>query len=296
MSKHALVPGLWLSLGVLFGCTPGNNGSMMGGGDLASPVSDLADADAGSFRGLGDNFEGAQLTGWNDLFPTLHSTLSVTGGQLRMAPLSVTHTHWYADDHGPMIYKNVTGNFIVEIDVQVGRATDITQAPRGAYSAGGIVVRDPASSAPGNERWLMYNVGYQATAVAREAKTTRPGSPGSVSTLYLIPSGGVLSGKLRVCRQGGLFRFFHQLAGEPVFIEEAYENGTTPMGNGAGQATPGVTVGGVIAFDRPDLPSTVQVGLIAGNYDPPYEVRADFNHVRFGPLGADRDCTVPLPQ
>ncbi len=269
--------------------------------DLGSAASDggLAAMDLGGsgLSGLSDEFSSPQLAGWSDLFPALHSELSLTqvSGQLSLAPVAVNQTHWYSDEHAPLIYKPVSGNFVVETALRVGRQSDMAQAPRGQYSAGGFVLRDPQSSAPGGERWVMYNLGYQAGFVAREAKTTRPGSPASLSTLYLMNSNNVLSGKLRVCRLGSVFHFFHQLSGEASFTEEAYVAGTTPMGNGSTEATPGVVSGGVIRFDRPDLPATLQVGLLVGNWATPYEARGEFDYVRFASASSLSDCTRPLP-
>lgn len=291
----------WITAAVLsLGCS---SGSTMGSAEdlgMAEPdgsSSGSPDQGSNSLTALSDEFSASNLSGWIDLFPTLHSTLSLTqvSGQLSLAPVAVNQTHWYSDQHGPMIYKAVTGNFVVETQLRVGRQSDIAQAPRGQFSAGGFVLRDPQSSTPGRERWVMYNVGYQSGSVAREAKSTRAGSPDSLSTLYLTDSNNVLAGKLRVCRLGTVFHFFHQLSGEASFVEEAYGSGTAVMGNGAGEATPGVVVGGVIRFDRPDLPATLQVGLIAGNWAAPYETRVEFDHARFASAASLSDCTRPLP-
>ncbi|HNN93180.1 MAG TPA: hypothetical protein PKI03_12960 [Pseudomonadota bacterium] len=291
----------WLAWAAAFslGCSAGPMTSSTEDLGLGEPdASNPGALDQGSsLAALSDEFSASSLSGWSDLFPSLHSTLSLTQvtGQLSLAPVAVDQTHWYSDQHGPMIYKAVTGNFVVETQLRVGRQSDMAQAPRGQFSAGGFVVRDPQSVAPGSERWVMYNIGYQSGTVAREAKSTRVGSPASLSTLYLINSNSVLSGRLRVCRLGSMFHFFHQLTGEAGFVEEAYGSGTAPMGNGAGEATPGVVVGGVIRFDRPDLPATLQVGLIAGNWASPYETRAEFDYARFASATSLADCTRPLP-
>lgn len=298
--RHGQKPWAWAALTLLSfaGCSSGSNNDpvldlSMGAMDASGSMpSDLAGPGLG---GLSDDFSGAQLAGWMDLFPNLHRTLSLAAGRLTLDPVSVDQTHWFSDQHGPLLYKLVSGNFVVETDVRVGRQSDVLQAPRGQFSAGGFVLRDPQSVAPRGERWVMYNVGYQVSGPAREAKTTRPGNPASLSTLYLMDSGGVLSGRLRVCRLGSMLHFFHQLTGEAAWVEEAYTAGTTPMGNGTGDATPGVVNGGVIRFDRPDLPSTLQVGVLAGNWAAPYETRAEFEYVRFATASTLADCTRPLP-
>lgn len=239
-----------------------------------------------------EEFSGASTT-LLDLFPALHDVATVANGKLALSPIVTQHTHWYSDSHAPLLYVSVTGDFVAETDVVVGRRTDIGLAPRGTFSAGGLVVRDGASTAPGNESWLMYNVGMQTGTAAREAKTTRKGAPDSLSTLYLIETGGVVTAKLRVCRLGSTFRFFHRMPNESAFVEEAYGNTTAPQGNGAGQATPGVVPGGVIRFDRPDLPSTLQVGLIAGHWEQTLETRAEFDYLRVKSAASVGDCSAP---
>lgn len=291
---------LGLALLCLVGCSTApmmNTPSDLGADPTDGSAMTQADLSGSSLAALSDEFSSTQLSGWMDLFPTLHSTLSLAevSGRLSLAPVAVNQTHWFSDQHGPLLYKLVSGNFVVETELRVGRQSDMMLAPRGQYSAGGFVVRDPQSVAPGGERWVMYNVGYQVSGPAREAKTTRPGNPASLSTLYLMNSGGVLSGKLRVCRLGSTFHFFHQLAGEASFVEEAYTAGTMPMGNGTADATPGVVPGGVIRFDRPDLPASLQVGVIVGNWATPYEARGEFDYVRFASASSLSDCTRPLP-
>jgi hypothetical protein len=269
----------------------GASGSDASGSDASGDASpDAARPDGGAVQG--DEFAGA-TTSLSDLFPQLHDVATVAGGKLTLQPVVTQHTHWYSDSHAPFVYLSVTGDFVAETDVVVGRRTDVALPPRGTFSAGGLLVRDPAAAAPGNESWIMYNIGMQTGAAAREAKTTRKGAPDSLSTLYLIPTGGVLTAKLRVCRIGATFRMYHRMPNESAFVEEAYGNGTAPQGNGAGEATPGVVPNGVIAFARPDLPATLQVGLLAGHWEQTLETRAEFDYLRVRPVAAPADCTAP---
>lgn len=260
--------------------------------DFASPPLDFKPP---TVLPANDEFDGNILSFWQFPFPFTIGAQSVAGGRLSLRPLPALHASWYSDDRGAVVTRDITGDFVAEIDVQVGRADDITQPPRGQFSAGGFLLRDPRSRTPGGESWIMYNLGFQTTVPAREVKTTRPGMIPSLSTLYLMPSGGVLRGRLRVCRLGDTFRFYHQLSNEAALIEEAYGNGTTPLGNGAAAPTPGVVPGGVIRFVRPDLPATLQFGLMAGNYEAPYETEARFDYVRFAAASAPDDCVRPLP-
>jgi hypothetical protein len=220
-------------------------------------------------------------------------------GKLTLIPEPILRHAWYADDTAPFLYKALTGDFVVEVDVRAGRTTDPTLAPRGAFGAAGLMLRDPDSSSPGRQRYVLYTVGQQHAGVAREAKTTVAAAGGSASTLFLNATpGGVSAARLRLCRVGPEVRFFYRHPGAATWTEEGYAAGTLRLGNGAGAPTPGVhgsAAGTPIRFVRTDLPPTVQVGLIAGTWAPPHETRAELDDVRFGAVQGPADCLRALP-
>ncbi len=259
---------------------------------------DTAIADTGaSLKSLSDEFSSAStLSLWSNLHPTRVQTLDIGGsaaGQLTITPIALAENAWYSDSYAPLIYKSVTGNFVVETSVRIGRRTDMTLAPTGQFNQAGFVVRDAAGTSPGGQRWVMYNVGYQDVAVAREVKTTRNGSPATLSTLYLnnTPSGAT-SVRLRVCRIGSTFLFFHRHPTEASFVEEQYTATTRVSGNGAGTPTPGTSSGMPLRFLRTDLPATLQVGVMTGTWAPPHDARGEFDYVRFAPATSLADCTA----
>lgn len=174
---------------------------------------------------------------------------------------------WFEDRKGPLVYRELEGDFAVRVEVEIGTRDDLSVAPVGSYLAGGLLVRAP-SSAPGGvrgqEAWLMYNLGMQAGFVATEVKTTWPdsdGDGGSESTLFLDPAAS-LRGELIVCRRGAAFRFWRRLPGEAGWREEQ-PSGATLIFNGAW--LPGVDFLAE-GFVRPDLPERVQVGVMANRY------------------------------
>jgi hypothetical protein len=254
-----------------------------------------------SIRSLNDEFnDTATLSNFTDLFPNRHEALDIntsTPGHLTIVPVAAPMNHWFSDNQGPMIYKMVTGNFVVETLVRVGRRSDPTQPPRGQFNAAGFVIRDARSLSPGGQMWVMYNLGYQASSFAREIKTTRPNAAGaSLSTLYLNNAPpGVYSAWLRVCRVGNTFHFFYRHPGAMNWIEEVYTSSTMVQGNGANQPTPGTMFNGPLRFDRPDLSPMLQIGLIAGNWLAPLEVRAEFDYIRFYQVTTLADCTADFP-
>ncbi|MBK7396084.1 MAG: hypothetical protein IPJ34_07205 [Myxococcales bacterium] len=260
-----------------------------------------APGDTGGLAASSDEFGSAStLSSFGDLYPSRHSILDIgatTPGALTLAPTLALHTTWYSDDYGPLLYKNVSSDFVVETAVVVTRIGS-SAAPSGNFNQAGLFVRDPATSYPGNARWLMYNVGHQDGRLAREAKWTRPATSGaSLSTLYLNDTpGGSLTVQLRICRVGGTFHFFHRHPSESALVEEAFVASTTRVnGNGAGVATPGVSSsGGPLRFTVP-MASAVQVGLMVGTWEPPHDVKGTFDYVRFSAVSSYAECTKALP-
>jgi hypothetical protein len=235
-----------------------------------------------------------------DVFPNLHDVLDVdtsATGRLALQPLPQSHTHWYSDSRAPLIAKIVNGNFVAETRVRLGTRTSMSQVPSGQFNAAGFVVRNPNSSAPGNESWVMFNVGFQQGFFARETKTTRP-MPGSssLSTLFLSATPATTEDvRLRVCRLGSEFRFLHLMPGESAWSEDVYTMATTVNGNGAQQPTPGVSQGNPIRFVRADFPTSLQVGLLVGNWDAPYEARGEFDYLRIISVSSAQECITALP-
>lgn len=205
---------------------------------------------------------------------------------------------WFQDRKGPLLYREITGDFAARVHVRVGRRDGIHLRPDGAFQAAGFVLRDPSSIAPrGDERWLMFNLGWQFQAMATELKTTFPDGPDaddeSQSTLMLDPV-GVQAATLVACRVGDHFRFWRRLDGEGGWTEQVPDPALVYADN-AGVAYPDFATDG---FVRPDLPATLQVGLMVGMWEegaaPP--VRGAFDEVWFGTPADEADCTrAPVP-
>jgi regulation of enolase protein 1 (concanavalin A-like superfamily) len=155
-------------------------------------------------------------------------------GELYLEP----HTSgWYADFHGPFLYRLVAGDFVATARV-LAEAPD-GGVPRIPWSLGGLMVRAPravdsATWTPGGEQWLFITAGVadQPSRPVLETKTT----VGSRSALRLHPvrAGWV---ELRVTRTGPAFELASRQDGEE-WVTRA-------------------------RFDRPELPDTLQVGINA---------------------------------
>ncbi len=193
-------------------------------------------------------------------------TFEVQDGKLVMEPnAKVSRIAWYMDDTGPLVYKQISGDFLAEIKLKVGSMKEPNRAPYGSFNSGGFVVRDPASK-DGDQDWVMYNFGQQYMGFGREAKTTE-GSD-SVLSIYDAPAEHN-SGKLRVCRIGSTFYLYHWMENESGWdAEDAAEK-----------------------FEREDLPKTVDVGMIINASGTPKETRAEFDYIKFTEVASRADCT-----
>lgn len=253
-----------------------------------------------------DAFDGP-LVDWDLLSdlegtPPLHDRVDVAGGALVIDPNSYDDPAlgdggegpaWFQDRKGPLALREVAGDFAARVHLRVGRRDDLSLPPVGSFEAAGFVLRDPASTAPiGDERWLMYNLGWQAGAMAFELKTTFPDGPDpdaeSQSTLMLDPV-PTQAATLLVCRVGDRFRFWRRLDGEAGWTEQTPDPARVWY-DGAD------LLGGDLAVDgfvRPDLPDTLQLGLMVGAWSsgggPP--VRGAFDELWVGTPRDEDDCT-----
>ena len=192
-------------------------------------------------------------------------TFEVQDGKLVLEPnAKEDRIAWYMDDTGPLVYKQISGNFLAEIQLKVASMKEPNRAPYGSFNSAGFVVRDPASSG-GDQNWIMYNFGQQYMGFGREAKTTEDSD--SVLSIYDAPAKHN-SGKLRVCRIGSTFYMYHWMENESAWnAEEAAEE-----------------------FEREDIPKTVDVGMIINASGTPKETRAEFDYIKFSEVGSKADC------
>ena len=218
---------------------------------------------------LNDEFDDAStLACWTELDaaqgdPAQYTVLDIDETNAGMLTLEPTHTPgWFQDGDAPFLFKELSGDFVIETHVTALNRNDLSSPPSQQYNSAGLLVRNGASS-PGDEDWLMYNVGYQDTFVGTEGKTTED----SQSILTLTP--GDHAGRLRICRLGTDYHMYRWLDDETDWTLEH-------------------------TYSRPDLPGTLQVGLIANGYQPPPDLHARFDYARFGTVSSQSDCTAEL--
>lgn len=179
-------------------------------------------------------------------------------GQLVMDPTRTPG--WFGDADAPLVFKLLTGNFAIHTFVTTSSRTNPGTPPGSNYNSAGLMARNPAG-AVGPENHIMVNVGTQNSSTGSETKTTVDSS----SELFL--DAGSHSGELILCRIGDDFAAFRRLEGESSWTR-------------------------TYTFARPDLPETLQVGMVVNAFGSPADLRAAFEFIRRLPTpSAQRDCT-----
>jgi len=121
------------------------------------------------------------------------------------------------------------------------------------------------------ENWVVHNVGFQDVSVATEAKTTVDSS-----SVYRLANGAP-SGEVAICRLGSTFHLLRRLDGEAEWTEmTSHDDPAYPP------------------YDRPDLPDTLQVGIMANAFSSP-DILARFDYVHFTRPTSIEDCVANLP-
>ncbi|GEM48319.1 DUF1349 domain-containing protein [Deinococcus cellulosilyticus] len=174
------------------------------------------------------------VEGWPSQWKALdiHTT---SPGHLYIEPLT---SGWYAGYRAPFLFKEVTGDFVVTTRLKVeGRGGGV---PQRMYSLMGLMAREPHPEVTPEtwkeeeENWVFLTTGTTEPAGQPhwEVKTTVQGH----STLQVAqaPTGWV---EVALLRKGAAFLFLQRQDGGTWTVHQRYL--------------------------RPDLPATLQVGIIA---------------------------------
>lgn len=199
-----------------------------------------------------DEFDGNQLgSGWSVLHPSL-AEVSVSGGELHVVPTQTgPAATWFEDGEGPLVWRSVTGDFVATARMRVDSATTPGAPPPIEYRLAGLLVRDPGSSAGArNSAHVAIGAGTAATPIAWEDKTTIASQSDFV--LYAAPSS---TAELRIVRSGARVDLLARAPSSPTFTL-------------------------LRSHQHPELPSTVQIGVMAYSYSAPADVRAHVDWIR----------------
>lgn len=158
---------------------------------------------------------------------------------------------WFADGDAPLVFKLVSGNFSIETDVLAESSASPGLPPGQNFNSGGLMARNPQQPG-GAENHVMVNLGRQNESlpgfIGSESKSTRD------SNSRLTLQAGSNHGRLILCRVGEIFYTYRQMDNETSW---------TRIGE----------------ISRPDLPDTLQAGMVANGFTGP-DLRATFDYIR----------------
>jgi hypothetical protein len=230
------------------------------------PLPDLLTAASPDLMGYvlpsSDSFSGSSLDGAWTIFRPSVVTVAVSSGQLHMTVSG--GSLWYNTNQGPAVYKNVTGNFKVTSTVHAHRVGMADNVPPiiDVHLAGLMARRDVAEGMGSQEDYVFLVVGYDVNDLSVEHKTTTDG----VSTYDGPTWAGGGEAELRICRVGSTFRLYKRALGASTWT----------------LAT---------TYERPDLPSTLQVGAVTYSSQASPDLTGSFDSLDFAPASGESDCT-----
>jgi hypothetical protein len=195
----------------------------------------------------------------------------MTGGALHLQAIQGQAGVWYQGSTKSLVYQLISGDFMVTTTARPRKRTDANQAPTNALHVGGLMVRSPSSSGGNTENYLFTMVGSNEFAQPGvEIKSTTNGVSQWSEPVWPEPLGA----ELRICRLGTSFYLYKRTIGGTTWILADHQ------GNAA-------------AIDRPDLPSTVQVGMALNFSGPNNDLDVAFDEITLGspPPASVADCT-----
>ncbi|MGB0715084.1 MAG: hypothetical protein ACPGXK_04345 [Phycisphaerae bacterium] len=178
------------------------------------------------------------VEGWNADDLEVFDIDATTAGRMTMVPFT---TSWFEDYRGPLVFKEVTGDFVITTDVEVSARDGVSVPGIGTeYSLAGIMIRTPRDITPqtwtqDGENYIFLSLGYgnaQPPNYQFEVKTTIDGE----STL-ILSSAPANQAAIQVARVGDAVIVLRREPGQPWVVHNRYE--------------------------RTDFPETMQVGLVS---------------------------------
>ncbi|MEM9454890.1 MAG: hypothetical protein AAGF11_11975 [Myxococcota bacterium] len=204
-------------------------------------------------NGLDDEFDG-NLSGW-EILNSDHAQIEVVDDQLHIVP--TVNSPWYNDTAGPLVYKQVVGDFVATVDLTSRGVTDPVSPPPATFRVGGLMARNPQTE---DENYVFVGLGADFQAEALETKTTVDSVSDFVETYW--PGA---EGELRICRMGTRFELLVRERG------------------GSWQSA--------AVYERPDLPDQLQVGTFAFSANEDLNMQAWIDWARFEVPASEQDCS-----
>lgn len=239
----------------------------------------MFNADMADLTGLNDEFNDfstidqwqlvTEVEGWGAQHFATFDIDQTTPGALTIAPHTST---WFQDYQGDLAFKEVTGDFIVTTHVAITDRDDVGGSDEddipndSTFSLGGVMLRTPRDITDAPNEWtaggnnfvfLSIGHGYDGS-MTLESKNTID----SDSDLELIPV-NASTAELRVERIGDSVTTMYRMEGDVDWQVAAN-------------------------FDRPDMPDTLQVGLVGYTN---YEKTSTFQ-----PVFANNNTLIDTPE
>lgn len=186
-----------------------------------------------------------------------------TAGALTIVPTQTPG--WFGDGDGPLVFKELAGNFAVHTRVTADSVSSPGQPPASDFNSAGLMARN-AAGASGPENYVMLNVGRQDNRVTGGVGSETKSTVDSASSLFI--DAGSNAGSLILCRVGNVMHSFRWLTSDGGWVLLRSET-------------------------RADLPATLQVGMVANAFAAPADLRAEFEFIRLLPAPNDvSGCTA----
>lgn len=198
-----------------------------------------------------DTFDGVALDpSWSVLHPGL-VTIDVSGGALHLTPTATGAPDvWFNDGEGPLVYKEITGDFDVTTVISTRDPAIPANPPPPQYRLAGILARDPASTpANSNTVHVALGAGSNLDGTSYEYKSTDD----SVSNWFATPTASP-DGELRLRRSGATVEMYWRADSMSAWLL-------------------------IQSFNRPDLPATLQVGPMIYSVSAPASIVAHFDEI-----------------
>ena len=206
--------------------------------------------------GFADTFAGGSLDpSWSVHNPSLVQ-VAVGSGALSLTPTMTGGGNiWFNDGEGPLVYKTITGDFTVTTVAHAEDPANPGNPPPTEYRLGGLLVRDPGG-APGmrNSAHVALGAGDVTHPITVEDKTTVASA--SNYLFYSIPSPDI---ELRITRSGATIDLYYRAVGAGMWTLAR-------------------------SHAHPEMPSTVQVGMMVYSLNAPPGIRVAFDEI---------SCTSP---
>ncbi|MFT6396141.1 MAG: hypothetical protein ACJAYU_000884 [Bradymonadia bacterium] len=168
---------------------------------------------------------------------------------------------WFHETTGPSFSMPMTGTFRVKTTVLTRRSASPSLRLDRHYQFASVMIRDPASNLDFTAmNWVFSVIGHRGTYTAVEHKNTYEGLSTVWETQWVDSDA-----ELQICQVGAAVLLLERPIGSPTLLL-AQE------------------------FDQPDLPATLEAGLIVCSWTDPFDMRASLERFELTPIESLSEC------